>query len=285
MNKKKFVILSLVLIAVVFVIIIKNRSEKPVIYENQNSEQYSKIDINMYKNGSDIFITPQELHQRIVSNDISSLVILDASHPKVYTKEHIPGALSIGFKGLSDTTGKPGDKEWGTILSKEKLTKKLGSLGITNDKLVVAYSDIFKGPGACGRAVWQMKMAGLENVRLLYGGLEVWKRLGYELSQEDSKPVPSNDLVLKDYDESSRAKQKYIHESISNIKIVDVRSLKEYTGEDTSRGEARGGHIKGSKWLEWKNVLNEDTTVKSPQKIIDLMAGIGIKPGDDFVLY
>ncbi len=130
-----------------------------------------------------------------------------------------------------------------------------------------------------------MKMAGFDNVRLLYGGLELWKKAGYELSKKTPVPVPANGLTLKEYDESFRATQPYIHDRMDAVKLVDVRSLKEFTGQDTSRGESRGGHIKGSQWLEWTALLNKDASVKSPQEIRDLMAGVGITPGDDFVLY
>lgn len=278
MRKKHLIVIAAVIIAVVAAIVAKNRTKDPVV----DTKKYLNIDIGQFKNGREIFITPHELQRQLGSEN---LVILDAGHPKVYGKGHIPGAISIGFKGLSDCTGKPGDKEWGTILPKDKLTKKLQSLGIDNNTLVVAYSDIFKGPGAGGRAVWQMKMAGLENVKLLYGGLELWKKCGYALSRDPVTPVFANNLVLKDYDESFGAKQEYIFEHLDTIKIVDVRSLKEFTGDDTSRGEARGGHIKGSQWLSWTKLLNTDASVKSPGKIIELMAGIGIKPDDEVVLY
>ncbi len=273
MQKKTILMIAAVLIAAIIAFMAKDNPEYPVA---------ATIEVPDFVTQGDIFITPAQLHEKLGTEGI---VILDASHPKGYKKGHIPGAVSIGFKGLSDCTGKPGDKEWGTILPKEKLKQKLESLGVDNTKLVVAYSDIFKGPGAGGRAVWQMKMAGFENVRLLYGGLELWKRSGYELSTDPVTPVPASGLTLKDYDESYRAKQDYIHDHLDGLKLVDVRSLKEFTGKDTSRGEARGGHIQGSKWLEWKTLLNEDAGVKSPEEIRELMAGVGIRPQDDFVLY
>ncbi len=277
MQKKSYVVIS-VLIAVVLVFVAKKTPKDPVI----NGEKYLKMEVTEFANQGDLFITPSELYKKLGT---SELVILDASHPKGYAKGHIPGAVSIGFKGLSDCKGKPGDKEWGTILPREQLIQKLESLGVDNTKLVVAYSDIFKGPGAGGRAVWQMKMAGFENVRLLYGGLELWKRCGYALSTIRAIPLPAAGLTLKDYDESFRATQHNIHAQLDTLKIVDVRSLKEYTGQDTSRGEARGGHIKGSQWLEWTTLLNEDASVKSPRKVKELMAGVGIRPEDEFVLY
>lgn len=269
--------IAIALIAVILTLKTKNTPREP-----GENKDYSSIDLTPFANREDIFITPAELKKKLGTKEV---VILDASHPKGYAKGHIPGAISIGFKGLSNCEGKPGDREWGTILPKDRLTKKLESLGINNTKLVVAYSDIFKGPGGGGRAVWQMKMAGFDNVRLLYGGLELWKRSGYEISKEPAVPVPVTGLTLKDYNESFRATRSYIHDNLDTVKLVDVRSLKEFTGRDTSRGEARGGHIKGSQWLEWTALLKEDAGVKSPGRIKALMAGVGIKPEDDFVLY
>lgn len=235
-----------------------------------------------YQHGKEIFITPDELKAKLGSE---KLVILDGSHPKVYAKGHIPGAISMGFKGLSRSNGKPGTPLWGTILPKDQLTAKLESFGITNDTLVVAYSDIFKGPGAGGRAVWQLHMAGLKNVRLLYGGLEIWKQLGYELSTEAVQPTPATGLVLNDYDATFRAQLDYMKENLGKVVYLDVRSKDEFTGEDTSRGEARPGHIAGAQWISWKAFMNENTTPKSPEEIIALMADFGLTPEDEFVVY
>jgi len=280
LNSKRFIITCLGFILIATAIFAIEKHSSTIL--PTDIIKYDNINLSQFKNGNDIFITPKELNAKL---NYKNLVILDASHPKVYSKGHIPGAVSIGFKGLSNCNGKPGDKKWGTVLDKARLTKKLESLGITNDSFVVAYSDIFKGPGAGGRAVWQMKMAGLKNVRLLYGGLKVWKRSGYKLSKETVKPVPANGLVLQDYNETYRSEQKYIFENLKSLKLVDVRSFKEFTGEDTHRGEARGGHIKGSKWLEWKDLLNEDSTPRSPKQIKRLLAEKGIMPMDDFILY
>lgn len=239
-----------------------------------------KIDLSVYKN-AELFITSEELKEKLGSED---LIILDANKKNVYDKGHIPGAINIGFQGLSKTEGKPGDKGWGTSLHKEELKKKLESLGINNDKLVVAYSDVFKGPGADGRAVWQLEMAGLENIKLLYGGLDYWKELGYEVSKEEATPTVVAGLALKEFDESYTADLDYMHENLGKIKYVDVRSKKEFEG-DTSRGEARGGHIKGAIHLEWTELLNEDATPKKPEEIIAIMKNAGITPEDDFVVY
>lgn len=243
-------------------------------------EQAKEVDLSVYKNG-DLFITPQELNEKLSDEN---LVLLDANKPDLYKKGHIPGAISIGFHSLSNTVGKPGDKGWGTSLDKESLKEKLESLGVNNDKEVVIYSDVLKGPGPDGRNVWQLRMFGLDNVKLLYGGLEYWKNLGYDVSKETVQPTPTTGLVLKDPDPSYYATLEYVHENLGKTTIMDVRTKKEFDGS-TAAGEARGGHIKGAVWLEWKDLLNEDATPKSPEEIIAIMDQYGIKPEDDFVVY
>ncbi len=249
---------------------------------NMTAVEASTPKISDFKNGEDIFISATELKGKLGT---SNLVILDGNHPKNFSKGHIPGAINIGFKGLSRSTGKPGDPLWGTILPQDELTAKLASFGITNDSLIVAYSDTFKGPGAGGRAVWQLRMAGLKNVKLLYGGLEMWRQAGFELTKDVHEPKQSNSLALKKYDESFRADLQYIETNLTNIKLLDVRSKKEFTGDDTSRGESRGGHITGAEWMEWTALLNVDSTPKSPDQIVAIMAGFGITPEDDFTVY
>lgn len=278
MFKNRFIQGGIVLLIAVTAIFIFNANNKTA------TQMQTPITIapEVYKNGLDIFITPAELKKQLGSED---LIILDGNLPKLYAKGHIPGAINIGFKGLSRSAGKPGDPLWGTILPKKELIHKLESFGVTNNSLIVAYSDTFKGPGAGGRAVWQLRMAGLTNVKLLYGGLEVWKRLGYELTKDTPHLKPSNGLVLRDYNENHRANLQFVKDNLGQTVLLDVRSKKEFTGEDKSRGESRAGHITGADWLEWTMLLNEDSTPKTPQEIVQLMASYGVQPEDDFVVY
>jgi len=123
--------------------------------------------ISVYQN-NDFLITAEKLKAMLGSEN---LVLVDCNNPSIYSSEHIPGAIGVGFHAFADKIGKPGDPGWGTIKQKEDLQKTLESLGIDNQKTVVFYSDVFKGPGADGRAVWQLKIAGMNNVKMLVGVL------------------------------------------------------------------------------------------------------------------
>lgn len=246
-----------------------------------SSNKEKKIDLSVYENGN-YFISPEELKSLLGSED---LVLLDCNNPAIHAKEHIEGAIGIGFLAFSDKVGKPGDPGWGTIKSKEDLTKKLISLGVDNEKIVVVYSDVFKGPGADGRTAWQLRLAGMENVKILHGGSTYWKELGYEMTNNvTAEPTPSNGVILKDYDRSFMATKDEVFENLGETILVDVRTKKEFDGSQNA-GEPRGGHIKGAKHLLWTDLLNENGTLKTPEEMEEMMAVIGVSKKDDFTLY
>ncbi len=258
MEKRFFIgLLILCVMMVSFVGCSSNNNPTP------SEDDITQVDLSVYENGN-YFITPQEVQAMLGSED---LVLLDCNKPDLYGKEHLPGAISIGLHAFSDKVGKPGDTGWGTIKSKEDLTKVLMELGIDNDKTVVLYSNVFKGPGADGRAAWQLTLAGMDNVQILLGGLSYWKDLGYEVTKEmPSEIVPTTEVVLKDYDQSFIATKELIHENLGQQFVLDVRTEKEYNGSQNA-GEPRGGHIQGAKHFLWTDFLEADGTLKSPEDI------------------
>ncbi|MFT5875082.1 MAG: thiosulfate/3-mercaptopyruvate sulfurtransferase [Clostridium sp.] len=273
--KKVYVILMLLILVTVVSACSNNKGKSNA--SNQNEE----FDITAYKN-NDFLITSQEVNKLMGSEN---LVLLDCNKPDIYEKGHIKGALGIGIQGFSSVDGKIGDANWGTILKPEELKAKLESLGIDNEKTIVFYSDVFNGPGADGRAVWQLKMAGFNNVKMLVGGLTYWKELGNDVTDEASlKPTPTTGVVIKDYDKSYAATKDYVYSNLGKQVIIDVRSEGEFKGSQKA-GEPRGGHIEGAINLVWTDLLNKNGTPKSPKEINDLMASVGVKPQDDFVVY
>ena len=74
--------------------------------------------------------------------------------------------------------------------------------------------------------------------------------------------------------------------------LVDVRSVKEYTGEllhmpnYPQEGATRGGHIPGAANIPWGQAVNEsDSTFKSPETLRELYQAKGITPDKDIIAY
>jgi len=240
-----------------------------------------KFDASAYKN-NEFLITPEELKAQLGSDN---LVLFDCNKPDIYAKEHIPGAVGIGIAAFSDKIGKPGDAGWGTVKKKAELAKTLQSFGIDNDKTVVFYSDVFQGPGADGRAVWQLKQAGMNNVKMLVGGLSYWKELGYDVTADPAQAKSTTKKVaLKDYDPSCSSNKGYVFKNLGKQVVIDVRTEKEYKGSQNA-GEPRGGHIKGAKPMLWQDLLNKNGMPKTSEEITKIMASYGVTPETDFTLY
>lgn len=84
-----------------------------------------------------------------------NIIVIDARSPEAYQKEHIPGAINIPHRKMSEETTK----------------------GINRAALVVAYCD---GIGCNASTKGALKMAKLGfRVKELIGGLDWWKRDGH----------------------------------------------------------------------------------------------------------
>jgi thiosulfate/3-mercaptopyruvate sulfurtransferase len=76
------------------------------------------------------------------------------------------------------------------------------------------------------------------------------------------------------------------------VELVDVRSLKEFTGEILSPPEyptehaQRGGHIPGAKNIPWAQAVNDyDGTFKSADELKKLYESKGITPDKEVIAY
>ncbi len=211
------------------------------------------------------------------------VLVLDARGEKDYNKGHIPGAISVTWQQFSNMEGKPGDEKWGTVLEPKELSQKLAEVGITNDKKIVVYSDTKKGWGEDGRIVWMLRRIGMDKSVMLDGGFNYWKSEGNEISKEAVKPTPST-VDVDSIDNKTNIDTKELSEKLEKVKLIDVRSKKEFDGA-TDYGEPRGGHIPGAINIEFKEFLNEDGTLKKPSEIKSILDKNVIKKDDEIVTY
>ena len=193
-----------------------------------------------YADGS--YITDAKwLSQNLKSKDI---LVLDARSDKDYAKGHIPGAINVAWQGFSNMEGKPGDKGWGVVLSDDKLSEKLSAIGVDKTKTIVIYTDNKNGWGEDGRFVWMLKMAGIENAKMLNGGFGFWESSKYEVSKEVTSPVASS-FKIENSNKAGTINTEELVAKLGKVKILDSRAKDEYEGA-VKFGEARGGHLPGA---------------------------------------
>ena len=236
-------------------------------------------------NQSDKLVTTKWLAENIDDPDLRVIEISRDQEGDTYSRGHIPKAVFWFWK----------DKLWHTsdreFASPCEIAGYLGAIGMTPRSKIVLYGDPIQY-GTYG--LWVLTMAGLSNVSILDGGKTKWIAEGRSLStlipqHEPSDPIESRtnlstrigrDDVLKGLGDSKRI-------------LVDARSPEEYMGERVSppggfdHGAERVGRIPGAQPLFFRDLLNEDDTFISPEKILEKIRPLGIKDGvsNDVVTY
>ena len=202
---------------------------------------------------------------------------------KAFDEGHVPGSIAWAWNSqLCDTVRRD-------ILSKAQFEDLMGASGISNDTAVVIYGD--NNNWFAAWALWQMKMYGHKDVRLMNGGRKKWLSEGRELSKEVPKTSRAN-YKATGPDNSLRAFLPQVQAALAarNQDMVDVRSPQEFTGEilappglpETCQ---RGGHIPNARNIPWGKACNDDGTFKSPDELRSLYGGEGVDGSKPVIAY
>ena len=202
---------------------------------------------------------------------------------KAYAEGHVPNAIGWAWDTqLCDTLRRD-------IIPKDKFEQLLGQSGIGNDTTVVIYGD--NNNWFAAWALWQLKVYGHQDVRLMNGGRKKWLAEGRELVKE-TPSFPKTSYRANTPDNSIRGFLPEVMKAVEGraIQLVDVRSPQEYSGEilappglpETCQ---RGGHIPTAKNIPWGKACNEDGTFKSADELRQLYGGAGITGEKPVVAY
>ncbi|MDK2564077.1 rhodanese-like domain-containing protein [Romboutsia sedimentorum] len=280
-NKKISIIVAMLMIGSTFVGCAKDKKESATTSEPKKNEQSVKLstkDDYTYES-NDYFTSISWLEKNIEKN--KNLVIIDARSEEDYKKGHIPGSINVAWQSLAQMEGKAGDKNWGTLLEKDALSKALSEIGITKDSQVLVYAT--KGAwGEDGRIVWCLQRAGVD-ARMLNGGFDLWKSENKEVSKDISKNEVSDFKVEKITNHNNITTDE-LKKEIKDVKLIDTREEDEYKGA-TNFGEARGGHLPNAINITFNKLYNEDGTIKSNEEIEKVMKENKIEKTDKIVTY
>lgn len=223
-------------------------------------------------------ITVEELNK-----NLSKYTIIDARGEKEYSKGHIPGSIPTSWPELSNMAGKNGDKDWGNVqLNKESLTEKIQNLGIMKNKPVVIYGDALAW-GEDARIWWTLKLGNVDQISIVSGGINEWKKNNLPLTKEKTKAI-KGDFVVENINHDIVIGTDELAKNLKNYKIIDTRDPKEY-GEKSIHGEVRNGHIPGSINIDYIEFRNKEGFFLSPEETEKLISSKGITKDDIIVTY
>lgn len=261
--KKQLCLVMLIIVSIL------SCSKKTHVDDEVMNENYH------YWENKDAVISPVALENLMKEN--TNLIIIGTINPK---KMSVP--FSIESKPIKDSyivwrNDYSGYNEneavskhvGGVIKDKEEMESLLSKAGVETNSTIVVYSS--SSMHDAGRLYWQLKLLGLENVKILDGGLNAWSGptdKAIFLDEEDIK----TDVKFNEYDRNMLATIDDVIlalEDTNNYIVIDTRTYEEYDGKETSssKGAYGVGAIKNTIHIPWNEVLNENNTLKSREEI------------------
>lgn len=196
-----------------------------------------------------------------------------------YLDGHVPGAIHVYW--LEDLS--TSDTRVTTFLpTAGEAAARLGRLGITQERIVVAYSD---GGNLYASRLWHVLVHyGHERVSLLDGGIEKWQAEGRPVERRAVSPSPAR-FEPREPGLMPGIGWREIRAQLGDprLRLVDVRGAAEFAGEQ--RRAARGGHIPGAVLWPWEDNLRPDGTLRDPGEIRGRARAAGLSPEDELVTY
>ncbi|PXW90885.1 thiosulfate/3-mercaptopyruvate sulfurtransferase [Streptohalobacillus salinus] len=196
----------------------------------------------------------------------------------LYETAHIPGALYFGLN--EDLSNAPQTHGGNHPLPDEALfTEKLRRAGIDKDTPVVIYDQ--GNAMFASRLYWLLDYYQHQSVKILNGGFERWKTLGYPTTSVVQRPQKTSAPFVKD--ESFVVDIDYVkrHKDELGITLTDARSLERYLGQIEPL-YTKKGHIPGAKCYDWQQVLNSDGTWKSKAELRQVFQDLN--PDEEVIL-
>lgn len=213
-----------------------------------------------------------------------NLLLIDARGEDEAKKGTIEGAIAMTWQSIAKVeNGKAGDAMWGTVLEPEKLSEKLGSLGISKNKEIILFAGAKDGWGDDGRILWELVAAGYNNVKMVDGGYDVMISEGLPVVKTIATPEKA-EVKIDAIDETHLINTDKLKEEYDKVKVVDVRADKEYEGK-TLYGEVKGGHLPGAIHIRYTDLFNDKGTLKSNDELIKLFEEAGLSKTDKIVTY
>lgn len=196
-----------------------------------------------------------------------------------YLEAHLPGAIHVFW--LTDLS--TADATVTTFLpTPDEAADRIGRLGITHEKTVVAYSD---GGNLYASRLWHvLAHYGHEQVVMLDGGFEKWQAENRPLERGAVAPVrgrfvPRESAWLRGI--TSEEILRRLEDPA--IRLIDVRGQAEFSGQQLRA--ARGGHIPGAILWPWEENLQPDGTLRRPAEIRARAEAAGLSPEHELVTY
>lgn len=176
-----------------------------------------------------------------------------------YDAGHVPGAIPMSWWELNkEETKSPATPDGGNLKAPAEMKAKLEELGIDHNTTVVICS---KWATLYGRVAWALMCVGIEDVRVLNGGVTAWEANGgtVETTINTRSPITYTgtipDPTLSKYNATTADMETYMDDQDGAI-MLDTRTWDEYTGADDYHAYiSTPGRVPGSFYYPYLSMI------------------------------
>lgn len=201
---------------------------------------------------------------------------------KDYLAAHIPGAVHMNTDDIEEPT-------YWNIKTGDEIKKVMADYGITKDTTVIVYG----ADSGATRVAFVCLWAGVENVKVVDGGLSAWTKTGYPTNKDIENAVPTT----KDFGVTIPAHSEYLlsfpqdvkaaMEKNNKFRLVSIRSLDEFEGKTSGYSYIkRAGEPEGAVWgHDEPDYRNADGTFVNFDKAVAMWNEQGITQDNEIAFY
>lgn len=217
----------------------------------------------------------------------SDYVVIEAAwgttdDDKAYTAGHVPGAVHMNTDDIEEST-------YWNIKTGEEIKQVMANYGITKDTTVIVYG----ADSGAARVAFVMLWAGVENVKVLDGGLDAWAKAGYETKTgiEAAKATTKNfGAAVPAHPEYLISMPAEVQEKMASndkFRLVSIRSLDEFEGKTSGYSYIeRKGEPEGAVWgHDEPDYRNTDGTFIAFDKAVAMWAEQGVTKDNEIAFY
>ena len=188
-----------------------------------------------------------------------------------YDAGHIPGARYFDIDDVSDNRSELPHM----APPVEKFMSRMRAMGVGDGHQVVVYDGA--GLFSAARVWWLFRLMGKDDIAVLDGGLPKW--------QAEGRPMEDMPPMLRDRHMTVRRQAHMVRDvtqvsaaaKLRDTEIIDARAPARFRGEAPEpRAGLRAGHIPGSKNVYYRDLLNEDGTMKDAGALCAVFEASGV---------
>lgn len=221
-------------------------------------------------------ITATELARRLAAGDAVTILdvrwqLTEPDGRSAYERGHLPGAVYVSLEDeLSDHDVAGRGRH--PLPSGPALQAAARRWGVRDGTPVVVYDDWNRAASA--RAWWVLTAAGIDDVRILDGGLGAWTAAGNTLQTAAVVPEPGDVTVAHDDLYAGARATLSAQQAAEATTLLDARAPERFRG-DVEPVDPVAGHIPGARNVPSTGLLTADGAFLPDDDLRGLLAGAG----------